>query len=379
MNAQMKDLRVASGTSPSNASPSEMHGHAPSQAKDTWIFNAQATATLGFSLWYVYEDYLKLGVLPSGGPVSHFYGWASNWWFALLIAVFYFAAGYLYERHQHVTDFHQFATFMKREAIVLLVPYVSFTVLVLVGNSLIGANSGFSLANLGGKLFLSPNGSLGYFIVLMAIFVVTRTPQTDKGAAALMACAMAAKLASMVVAIALPGFYAGLGYFVTNFAENWIWFVLGVFIAKYKAEAALGNFPMAFTVCAFLLMFLASGCMQDLTSNLYVLSITIFGIAVFFSITGAVFKNGRTDKFYAFIGKYTMAIWLMHPILAQITLWALKLMGITNATSADGWGMPVLALALPLACYVFPVLVMMLLDRTWKFGFIVYPARYLKH
>lgn len=49
-------------------SASEMHGHAPAAAKDTWIFNAEATSTL---LIAAYVPYYLLGIMD-------------NWiWFAL--------------------------------------------------------------------------------------------------------------------------------------------------------------------------------------------------------------------------------------------------------------------------------------------------------
>lgn len=54
-----KNLNMTSGVS-----ISEMHGHAPAAAKDTWIFNAEATSTLLIAAWYIFGVYITLGIIP---------------------------------------------------------------------------------------------------------------------------------------------------------------------------------------------------------------------------------------------------------------------------------------------------------------------------
>ena len=49
----------------SGVSISEMHGHAPAAAKDTWIFNAEATSTLLIAAWYIFGVYITLGIIRS--------------------------------------------------------------------------------------------------------------------------------------------------------------------------------------------------------------------------------------------------------------------------------------------------------------------------
>ena len=90
-----KNLNMTSGVS-----ISEMHGHAPAAAKDTWIFNAEATSTLLIAAWYIFGVYITLGIIPNNA----FFEWGAHWVIPFLLGVFYLGAGYLYQRHQRVTS-----------------------------------------------------------------------------------------------------------------------------------------------------------------------------------------------------------------------------------------------------------------------------------
>ena len=110
-----KNLNMTSGVS-----ISEMHGHAPAAAKDTWIFNAEATSTLLIAAWYIFGVYITLGIIPKNA----FYEWGAHWVISFLLGVFYLGAGYLYQRHQCVTSLKSSAAYLKREVIVLLLSLI---------------------------------------------------------------------------------------------------------------------------------------------------------------------------------------------------------------------------------------------------------------
>ena len=103
-------------------SASEMHGHAPAAAKDTWIFNAEATSALLIAAWYIFGVYITLGIIPNNA----FFEWGAHWVIPFLLGVFYLGAGYLYQRHQRVTSLKSSVAYLKREVIVLLTPFWLF-------------------------------------------------------------------------------------------------------------------------------------------------------------------------------------------------------------------------------------------------------------
>lgn len=81
------------------------------------------------------------------------------------------------QRDQRVTDLKSHAAYLRREAIVLLVPFIAFLVLTLLASSvaalqlglvesgLAAGEPGFDLANLAHAIFVRPVGPVGYFIV----------------------------------------------------------------------------------------------------------------------------------------------------------------------------------------------------------------------
>ena len=90
------------------------------------------------------------------------------------------------------------------------------------------------------------------------------------------------------------------------------------------------------------------------------------------SLFSTVFRSGRQNRFYGFVTRYTMAIWLFHGICVALYFHLWKVAGISVA--AAPW---MAAAGAALVCYGMPVLIMAALSRLGKAGIIVYPARYL--
>ncbi len=347
----------------SPVSPHEMHGHAPAASPDTWVFNIEAVSTLCIAAWYVFGVFISLGLLPH----NRFYEWGSGWVIPFMLGVFYLGAGYLYQRYQHIWSVGTWATYMRREIIVLATPFVAFTVLVLATNSVLHANPGLSPENLGLALTVSPVVPVGYFEVLFVIYVLTHTPRTRGGMAGLLLAALAAKAAVTVCSDA--GATQGWIYLAREVPGNWIWFVAGVAMSFFGLERWLkkplvaGGSVVAFAACAAVLFG------ADVRSHLGFFALTALGLLAFYSVAAARFGTGPQDRLFGFVTRYTMAIWLMHEIVAKLVMAGLGAMGVANAG--------VLGAACVIACYALPIAIMAVLSKVWKLGFIVYPGRYL--
>ncbi len=250
----------------SGVSISEMHGHAPAAAKDTWIFNAEAPSTLLIAAWYIFGVYITLGIIPK----NVFYEWGVHWVIPFLLGAFYLGAGYLYQRHQCVTSLKSSAAYLKREIIVLLTPFIAFLVFTLLATSvaslqpglvesgLATGEPGFTLPNLVHALFIHPVGPVGYFIILLGIYVITHTPQTKRGMWILFACALVAKMVAIVLTDL--GVAAHAPYYLLGIMDNWIWFALGIALCAFDAPkflrqpALAAGLTAAFFVLAALLL-----------------------------------------------------------------------------------------------------------------------------
>ena len=106
-------------------------------------------------------------------------------------------------------------------------------------------------------------------------------------------------------------------------------------------------------------------------------AITVAGLLCVYSLSAARFLSGRQDRFFGFVTRYTMAIWLMHEMLAQLVFWLLFVRGFCPGGAFDAAWPWVCGMGCLVACYVLPIIVMSALSRIWKLGFIVYPSRYL--
>lgn len=370
-------------TKSSHVSACEMHGHAPSAAKDTWIFNAEATSTLLIAAWYIFGVYITLGVIPKNA----FYVWGTHWVIPFLLGVFYLGAGYLYQKHQRAVSLKSSVAYLKREAIVLLVPFLAFLVLTLLATSvaalqpglvasgLAAGQPGFTVSNLAHALFIHPVGPVGYFIILLVIYVITHTPQTKRGVWALLICALFAK----VIAVILTdlGLAAHVPYYLLGIMDNWIWFVLGIALCAFDAPKRLARPVLAagltvafFILAALLLLFnIAEAALLGV--------LTLLGLLVLYALSAARFLHGPQVRFYGFVTRYTMAIWLMHQILSVLVFCGLYALGFHAGGMFASLWVPVNAIACLIACYPLPVFVMWVLSHIGKLGFIVYPSRYL--
>ena len=359
----MTDTRDISARPNAPCTAHEMHGHAPAGSSDTWIFNIEAVSTLCIAGWYLYGVFISLGLLPNVA----FYHWGSTWVVPFLLGIFYAGAGYLYQQHQRIHSVAAWGHYMKREFIVLATPFVAFTVLVLATNSIVHGTPSLSIPNLASALTLDPVVPVGYFEVLFFIYVLTRTPQSMRGMIGLLAVACAAK-----IAIALcngAGISTSWIYAAREIPENWIWFVCGVAIRFFglkrwlaRPRVGLGS-TLAFAGCALLLYAARS------THPLALCVLTALALCAAFSLSAERFSSGRQDAFFGFVTRYTMAIWLMHELLAKLVMAGLGVLGFTNSA--------VLGAACLIACYGLPIVAMGALSHIGKLGFIVYPSRYL--
>lgn len=375
---------AASITTAKGVSHHEMHGHAPKASPDTWIFNAEAVSTLLIAAWYIFDVFIALGLIPE----SPFHAWGGMWVIPMLLGVFYFGAGLLFQRYQRIVDVRSWTKYMRRETIVLLTPFFAFTILTLATSSLmasqpellrtglIAAAPGLTLENFIHAVFVQPVGPVGYFVVLLGLFIITRTPQTKRGMGALLAVGLAAKV--LAIACIDTGLDVFTPYYLIQMMDNWIWFILGIALQFFKLDRLITKKVAAVVVALFIVIGAAlfllhireAACLNVLTA---------LGLACFYSLSGSRFEHGAQNRFFGFVTQYTMAIWLMHEILAQLVFFALFACGFSPVGAfvlGGGWTI-VCAIGCLIACYPLSVLVMAMLSRIWKLGFIVYPARYL--
>lgn len=347
-----------------------MHGHGAGEPKDIWVHNVEATASLIIALGGLLAMLHTHGVLPQGVLDS----WIEECLVPFQLPIFYFCLGYLYQRYRSVRTKRAWVLNMKREAALLLIPFAAFTFLELLANTIAGLAPGLSPQELAWALLASPISPVGYFYTCLIVYAITPTVISRRNACGLLGAALAAKVA-LVALESMPAtasFVEALPYAVTSVADNWLWVAGGMALALYGALPLLRSREMAWALGALWIagsiIVYAAGWLGDASHAV----LDALGVLWFTSLFSTMFRNGRTNRFFAFVTRYTMAIWLFHAICLKLYFWALASAGVT--TAAVPW---LVALGALVACYLVPVAAMWGLSRIGRAGIIVYPARYM--
>ena len=198
--------------------------------------------------------------------------------------------------------------------------------------------------------------------------------KSRRNASGLLFAAVAAK-AAIVALASLPAtaeMAARLPYAVTSVAENWIWVAGGMAMALYRGLPLVRGSEKAWALGALWVATSVIAFYAGWTGETSHAVLDALGVLWATSLFSTVFRSGRQNRFYGFVTRYTMAIWLFHGICLALYFHLWKAAGISIA--AAPW---MAAAGAALVCYGMPVLIMAALSRLGKAGIIVYPARYL--
>ncbi|WP_302962487.1 hypothetical protein [uncultured Adlercreutzia sp.] len=348
----------------------EQHGRGRDVPGDTWVHNLEAACALLIAFGCLISFATAAGCL-NGAPAVH---WIQDCLLTLPFPVLYFASGYLYQRYRSVRTPQAWAANLRREAVVLLVPFAVFTVLSLAANGLAGDGRPLTPGNLLDALFVRPVAPLGYFPVCLILIAITPTAASRRNASRLLLGALALK-AAIVVLLSAPATAPAAGqlpWIVKAVAESWIWFACGVGASLFQVLPLLRSREKAWALgalwAAASVITFQAGWLGEASHAI----LDAIGIAWLTSLFSSAFRSGAQNAFFGFVSRYTMALWLVAPVVLKLLVAGLTAAGLTAT------GAPAICLGAGiLAGFGAPVLIMAALERIGKLGFIVYPARYL--
>ena len=159
--------------------------------------------------------------------------------------------------------------------------------------------------------------------------------------------------------------------------DNWIWFALGIVLCTFDIPKRLARPAFAAGLAAAFIVLGALLLAFNIAEAALLGLLTLLGLLALYALSAARFLRGKQARFYGFVTRYTMAIWLMHQILSVLVFCGLYALGFHAGGAFDAAWIPVNAVACLIACYPLPVFVMWVLSHIGKLGFIVYPSRYL--
>lgn len=193
--------------------------------REKWVDDVKVIACILVVLGHFFQSMTKANILPE----NNLYKWFNTTIYYFHVPLFFICSGYLYQKYSKVNEIKSWKKNVAKKALVLGVPYVTFTVATWVLKTVFSGSVNDQIGGLGDTLLLHPTSPYWYLYALFFIFLVTPTFSTLKMGVVSLAIAALAK------AYILMGGGTGI-YAVSTVLTNEIWFVLGMIICVFNVQ-----------------------------------------------------------------------------------------------------------------------------------------------
>ncbi len=326
------------------------------RTREKWVDDVKVIACILVVLGHFFQSMTKANILPE----SDLYKWFNTTIYYFHVPLFFICSGYLYQKYSKVNDFKNWKKNVAKKALVLGVPYVTFSTATWVLKTVFSGSVNDQIGGVGDTLLLHPTSPYWYLYALFFIFLITPTFSAVKMAVVGLAIAALAKT------FILTGGGTGI-YAASIVLANEIWFVLGMSVCAFNVELRGKKLQGAVIGLLFLGLSVAVHItgVKNLTVS-FVLGVMAC-IAVIFLV--AAYEE-KTGKIMGFLAKYTMPIFLMHTLFAAPTRAVLLKIGVTNAAAHVALGLGI--------SFAGPIVAAWVMTRTKYLEFFLYPNKVIK-
>ena len=326
------------------------------KTREKWVDNVKVIACILVVLGHFFQSMTKSGIVSDGNV----YEWFNTTIYYFHVPLFFICSGYLYQKFSRVNGFNSWKKNVLKKAVVLGIPYITFTIATWVLKKIFSSNVNDQIGSLSDTLLFHPTAPYWYLYALFFIFLVTLTFANVKMAVIGLIVATIAKL------LILTGGGTGI-YPISTVLTNEIWFVLGmsicIFNLQLKGKKRQGEIIGILFLGLSVAVYMAN--IQNLVVS-FVLGLMAC-MAVILLIADFEEKSG---KFMAFLAKYTMPIFLMHTLFAALVRSLLLKIGISNAVVHMILGLGI--------SFVGPIVAAWIMEKTKWLGFFLYPNKFFK-
>lgn len=159
------------------------------RTREKWVDDVKVVACILVVLGHFFQSMTKANILPE----SDLYKWFNTTIYYFHVPLFFICSGYLYQKYSKVSDFTSWKKNVAKKALVLGVPYVTFSTATWVLKTVFSGSVNDQIGGLGDTLLLHPTSPYWYLYALFFIFLVTPTFSTVKMAVVGLAIAALAK------------------------------------------------------------------------------------------------------------------------------------------------------------------------------------------
>ena len=268
--------------------------------RELWLDNIRAVACLLVVFAHLTESLFRVDVLKGDNLF---------WWFfyvvhACAVQVFFFAGGYIYQKHKCERGRSQHLLVAKNRLFNLCIPYFSLCTIIYVLKSIFG-----SLVNspidepIWVSLFLLPPNQMWFLPVFAICYVVTPTFSSRRQSVIFLL------LAGFLKAIYATGVIQGTELVYWYFFDYWFFFVLGMIVARegWRVDgkiSAIGILALPLSVIGFIY------CPNNALIYLLV------GLLFMLLITAISRWFIRENRFFSLLAVDMMYVYLLHTMCA---------------------------------------------------------------
>lgn len=324
-----------------------------SSKREAWVDYVKVFACILVVLGHFFQSMVKAKIIPQ----NDLYTWFNTTIYYFHVPLFFICSGYLYQKYSVVDDWKSWKQSVVKKTVALGVPYFVFSFTTWILKSIFASSVNTEIGGLGYTLFIHPTAPYWYLYVLFLFFLVTLTIKNSGMAIFLVVVATILKVVSILGVCDILQIYA-----VSNFASNWIWFVLGMLMSvigiKKMNRTDLGYVLFAiFIVLSTVFYHNESGVIS-------------FALGLMACSAVVMIANGAENNIVAECATiYTMPIFLMHTLFAAPVRIVLLKVGVNIV-----WVQVVVGIAIS---FIGPIVAMKVLN-TVKLDWLIYPERLLK-
>lgn len=330
--------------------------------RNIWIDNIKVFSCILVVLGHFFQSMVKADILPDNDLYKCFN--QSIYFFH--VQLFFICSGYLYQKYTTVNSMQTWCMNVGKKAISLGIPYVAFSTVTWLLKTVFSGSVNGEIGGLFETLALAPTPPYWFLYTLFFIFLLTPTFSNKK------MMLVVSGIAAVLKLVNITGESTGIYAIDTVFSYG-LWFVFGMIISKTSIDVKLAKRTSAVAGTILLGMFLA------MSIYTYVHEVNFLGMsfllgllacmAVIF-IAVSIFRDGKQNKLFGYMARYTMPIFLMHTIFAAPVRIVMMKLGIESSLIHTVVGL--------IISFVGPIVAAEVMKYIKWLDVFLYPNKYIK-
>ena len=330
-------------------------------AREIWVDNVKVVACILVVLGHFFQSMVASEIIAD----SNLYEWFNTTIYYFHVPLFFICSGYLYQRYSKVNNFRAWKSNVLKKLVALGIPYFTFSTATWVLKTIFSGAVNSELGGIFETLFVRPTSPYWYLYALFFIFLVTPTFADERMAATGLVVALAFKIFTLIG--------GGGSVLVILYILNYeIWFVMGMELCMVRfRDRSKTGWAAAGTVMGILFLALSVliYCFDVSFTGMSFLLGVMACMAVILVIAGT-FEDGRQNRIFGFLAKYTMPIFLMHTLFAAPVRIILLKFDIFN---------PLVHMTLGITIsFVGPIIAALIMEKTVYLEFFLYPQKVVR-